>query len=144
LLATVSIDSPQSPATAAHPPLARWLIRAASVGAAAWLVLLAVVELPSDGATELAERLLLFAPLTTIPLGLAVGPAARERSAHRLLRAAAALQPIGAGCVAASLCLAKGLLAAALVGPWLLVTGILALDPSEPRWEQASAAPPAP
>lgn len=105
----------------------RWLRRSALVGALAW----AAVLLPPWPFTEHVlwiERIVILGPLVIAPLalflagvGLQPGPATR---CHAL---AARCQPLGAALGLVALYPRPGLLAGALAGGWLLVTGLFAL-----------------
>jgi hypothetical protein len=124
---TVSSQAPAEVARASGRGPARWLRRSALAGALAW----AAVLLPPWPFTEhilWIERIVILGPLVIAPLalllagvGLRPGPAAR---CHAL---AARCQPLGASLALIALYPRPGLLAGALAGGWLLVTGLFAL-----------------
>lgn len=95
----------------------------ALLGAGVWTV--AVLA----GALGTVPRALALAPLVLVPLGVGMaGRAPFPGQAGRCLRAAVWCQPVGALLFTASLALdVAGVTAAALAGPWLLVTGLLGL-----------------
>jgi hypothetical protein len=98
----------------------------AIVGAAAWLLLLAV-PLPIDASLEPIVRLLLLAALVVIPLALPLAaPPKRARGARLAQRAAIVTQPVAAALVVVAFYQPAGL-AALLAAAWLLPTGLAAL-----------------
>lgn len=106
---------------------ARWLRRSAVAGALTWAAML-VPPWPFTGHILWIERIVILGPLVIAPLalllaglGLRPGPAAR---CHAL---AARCQPLGAALGLVALYPRPGLLAGALAGGWLLVTGLFAL-----------------
>jgi hypothetical protein len=95
----------------------------AGVGAVAWLLALLLGELgPID-------RALALAPLVLVPLGVGLALPGTVDSRTRQLRAVAVRwQPVAALALLASLAWSgRGWVAALLAGPWLAVTGLLAL-----------------
>jgi len=123
----VSSQASDQAARASGQGSARWLRRSALAGALAWVAVL----LPPWPFTEhilWIERIVILGPLVIAPLalflaglGLRPGPAAR---CHAL---AARCQPLGAALGLVALYPRPGLLAGALAGGWLLVTGLFAL-----------------
>lgn len=110
-----------------HRPdsLGRLLAINALIGAFAWIGLLST-SLPVTGETALIERLLLVAPLVTVPLGLAV--------AIRGHWALVICQPIAAGAAILSFLCDRGPVAAVLAGGWFAFTGLVALFGLSRRW----------
>src|SRR5687768_9378688 len=94
------------------------LLRAALVGALAWVLFLAVARPP------LATALLLVGPLVAVPLGLRLAAPADASRAWRLVSVSVLPATLLA---TAAFALPAGSRAAALLLPWVGVTGVIAL-----------------
>jgi hypothetical protein len=103
----------------------RRIPRAARVGAAAWLLLVALRPL---GLIHLGlfDLIFLIAPLVVVPIGLSLVSPSRGIPG-RLLDAAQRLQPLGAAAAAVSMLLPAGVGAGLLAMVWLAVCGLAAL-----------------
>ena len=107
------------------------LLRAALLGGPLWVLLVSLGGLIT-GALDLAEALLLVGPLVTVPLGLRaiVSPGSPGSPALAWVGRAvgAALLPAAVSCGCALVFVPdSGPLAAGLVLPWVLVTGLIGL-----------------
>lgn len=100
--------------------------RSAAAGAIAWLLLLLITT--SDAhETELIHKVVFFAMLVIVPLGLSLVTVGDQRVSASLFRAAVLAQPVAAIITIASFIFEKGLLSASLSAVWLVVSGIVAL-----------------
>jgi hypothetical protein len=100
--------------------------RSAAVGAIAWLLLILTVTTDSHE-TELIHKVVFFAVLVIVPLGLSLVPGQHAQGSMRLFRVAVMVQPLAAVATIASFFLEKGLPSAALSAAWLILTGIVGL-----------------
>jgi len=95
--------------------------RSAALGFVAWLLLLLTTTADS-ASIELIHKIVFFAILVIVPLGLSL--LAASSSIYKL---AVFIQPIAALLTIASFFLDKGIPSAALSSTWLLLTGLVAL-----------------
>src|SRR6185295_5027873 len=95
--------------------------RSATIGLIAWLLLLLTTTADS-APIELIHKVVFFAVLVVVPLGLSL-----VASADRKYKLAVLIQPIAALLTIASFFLNKGTPSAALSSTWLLLTGLVAL-----------------
>ena len=102
---------------------ARW---SAAAGAVAWLLLL-LTRTSDARETELIHKIVFFAVLVIVPLGLSLVTAGEQRMSATLYRAAVLAQPVAAVITIASFFFEKGLLSASLSAVWLVVSAIVAL-----------------
>lgn len=100
--------------------------RSAAAGAAGWLLLLLTTTSDSRE-TELIHKIVFFAVLVVVPLGLSLVTVGAQRVSALLYRAAVLVQPVAAAIAIASFFFEKGPLSAALSAVWLVVSGIVAL-----------------
>lgn len=102
------------------------LVSDAVIGAVAWIVLFFVPITPRSS-DILIERLLLFAPLVIVPLGVRLSARPNARGEHPLLYVAASyLHPLGAVMAVGSVLLAPGLPAGFAAGVWCAYCCVLA------------------
>lgn len=106
-------------------------MKPALAGGLVWLGLCLVPLDPNIG-IGLIEKLFLFAPMVIVPLGLALA-----RPQNLLERFVGYLQPAGGMLVVASFFAPRGNLAAALVCPWAILTGVAALAGLVRIWQGA-------
>lgn len=99
--------------------------RSAAVGVVVWLLML--VATSDSRETELVHRVVFFALLVIVPLGLSLIATADQTSGFGLVRAAVMLQPLAALITIASFFFDKGFLSASLSVAWLLLCGLIAL-----------------
>lgn len=98
----------------------------AVAGAVVWLLLL----LPSTSDShevELIHKVLFFALLVIVPLGLSLVTPGEQAISVVLYRTAVLVQPLAAVVTIVSFFFEKGLLSASLAAVWLLASGIVAL-----------------
>jgi hypothetical protein len=104
----------------------RWARSSATAGAVVCAMLAAMA-----GATKaplgVIELLFLFAPLVIVPLGPELGRVLAPAEPHRGEEAARVLQPLAAGLAVASFWFSPGWTAGALVAPWGMVGGLMAV-----------------
>ena len=100
--------------------------RSAAVGLIAWLLLLLTTTADSRE-TELIHKVVFFAMLVIVPLGLSLVQAGASDGSVFLLRAAVVGQPFTAVVTIASFYLDKGLLSASLSVTWLILASLIAL-----------------
>ena len=100
--------------------------RSAAAGVAAWLLLLLTTTSDSEEA-ELVHKVVFFALLVIVPLGLSLVTAGEQRISVSLYRAAVLGQPLAALVTTGSFFVEKGMLSASLSAVWLVVSGIVAL-----------------
>lgn len=100
--------------------------RSAAAGALGWLLLLLTTTSDSPE-TETIHKIVFFAVLVIVPLGLSLVTIGDPRVSALLYRAAVLVQPVAAVITIASFFLEKGLLSAALSAVWLVVSAIVAL-----------------
>jgi hypothetical protein len=100
--------------------------RSAAAGVAAWLLLLLTTTTDS-AETEMIHKVVFFAMLVIVPLGLSLVTAAERRISVLLYRVAVLAQPVAAAIAIASFFFDPGLLSAALSCAWLILTGVVAL-----------------
>ena len=100
--------------------------RSAAAGAAGWLLLL-LTSTSDSHETELIHKIVFFAVLVIVPLGLSLVTVGEQRMSAVLYRAAVLVQPVAAVITIASFFFEKGLLSASLSAVWLVVSGIVAL-----------------
>jgi YndJ-like protein len=108
----------------------RWLRvfarRSAAAGVVGWLLLLLTTTSDSHE-VELIHKIVFFAVLVIVPLGLSLVTAGEQRMSALLYRAAVLAQPVAAVITIASFFFEKGLLSASLSAVWLVVSGLVAL-----------------
>ena len=100
--------------------------RSAIAGVIGWLLLLLTTTSESPE-TELIHKVVFFAVLVIVPLGLSLVTVGEQRMSALLYRAAVLVQPIAAVITIASFFFEKGLLPASLSAVWLVFSGIVAL-----------------
>ncbi|HKV32845.1 MAG TPA: YndJ family protein [Pyrinomonadaceae bacterium] len=100
--------------------------RSAAAGALAWLLLLLITTSDSHE-TELIHKIVFFAMLVIVPLGLSLVTVGEQKISASLYRAAVVAQPLAAVITIASFFIEKGLLSALLSAVWLVVSAIVAL-----------------
>jgi hypothetical protein len=100
--------------------------RSAAVGALAWLLLL-LPRTSDSHETELIHKIVFFAMLVIVPLGLSLLTTGEQRISAVLYRMAVLAQPVAAGITIASFFFQKGVLSASLSAVWLIVCGVVAL-----------------
>ena len=100
--------------------------RSAVAGAIAWLLLILTVTTDSHE-TELIHKVVFFAVLVVVPLGLSLIAGQRREGSRGLFRVAVMAQPLAAIATIASFFLEKGLPSAALSVAWLILTGAVGL-----------------
>ena len=100
--------------------------RSAAVGALAWLLLL-LPRTSDSHETELIHKIVFFAMLVIVPLGLSLLTVAEPKISAVLYRLAVLAQPVAATITIASFFVDKGPLSASLSAVWLVVSGIVAL-----------------
>lgn len=100
--------------------------RSAAAGALAWLLVLLTTTSDSHE-TELIHKIVFFAMLVIVPLGLSLVTAGEQRISVLLYRAAVLVQPVAAVITIASFFVEKGLLSASLSSVWLVVSAVVAL-----------------
>ena len=100
--------------------------RSAAGGALAWLLLLLITTSDSHE-TELIHKIVFFAMLVIVPLGLSLVTIGEQRISVVLYRAAVLAQPVAAVIAIASFFIEKGPLSASLSAVWLVVSGTVAL-----------------
>lgn len=100
--------------------------RSAAAGAIAWLLLLLTTTSDSHE-TELIHKIVFFAVLVIVPLGLSLVTIGEQKVSALLYRAAVLVQPVAAAIAIASFFFEKGPLSASLSAVWLVVGGIVAL-----------------
>lgn len=104
----------------------RWL-RQAAVGGVVWLAFL-IWNHPSPFEIGWGVSLLLLSPLVLVPLGLSLADRfSSSPLADALLKHVARFQLPAATLAAAAFLMSDGVAAALLCGPWLIVTGLIAL-----------------
>src|ERR1044072_5686477 len=101
---------------------ARW---SAAVGVVVW-VLLVLTTATDAHETELIHRVVFFAFLVIVPLGLSLVPG-EQTSGLALYRVAVFLQPVAAVIAIASFFFEKGAASAALAAVWFVFTAVVAL-----------------
>ena len=105
-----------------------WLRRSAAFGAFIWLAIQWFIPWHSTEIT-LTSRLVLLAILVNTPLAMSLIKGTYPDDTQPLaLKIAEIFQPFAAILAAISFVVAEGITAAALVSPWLLVTGLIALS----------------
>ena len=90
-----------------------------------WVLLVLAVTTDSHE-TELIHRVVFFALLVIVPLGLSLAPG-DQTSGLGLYRVVVFLQPLAAVITIASFFVAKGAMSAALAAAWFFFTAIVAL-----------------
>lgn len=100
--------------------------RSAAAGALAWLLLL-LTRTSDAPETELVHRVVFFAMLVIVPLGLSLVTIGEQRISGSLYRAAVLAQPVAAVVTIASFFVEKGLLSASLSAVWLVFSALVAL-----------------
>ena len=100
--------------------------RSAAAGALAWLLLLLITTSDSHE-TELIHKIVFFAMLVIVPLGLSLVTVGEQKISASLYRVAVVAQPLAAVITIASFFIEKGLLSALLSAVWLVVSAIVAL-----------------
>src|SRR5215217_1314965 len=96
--------------------------RSAAVGVVVWLLTLLLTTADSEQ-TELVHKVVFWAVLVIVPLGLSVV----EQSGSRLYRLLVLAQPVAALLTIASFFFEKGVLSAALASAWLVLNVLIAL-----------------
>ena len=114
-------------ANAKDPARFRAYARLSAVaGAVVWLFLL--LPRPSDShEIELIHKVVFFAMLVIVPLGLSLVTAGEQAISLLLYRAAVLVQPAAAVIAIASFFIEKGPLSASLAAFWLVISGVVAL-----------------
>jgi hypothetical protein len=107
-------------------PSEYWTRVSATLGAVVWVCLIALAAL-GKAPLGVVELLFLFAPLVIVPLGLELGRLVVPPESRSMDGAARALQPLAAALAVGSFWLSPGWKAGALVAPWLMVSGLVAL-----------------
>jgi hypothetical protein len=97
--------------------------RSATIGFIAWLLLL-LTSTADSAPIELIHKIVFFAVLVIVPLGLSLVAPLNQDSIYKL---SVLIQPIAALLTIASFFLDKGIPAAALSSSWLILTGLVAL-----------------
>lgn len=100
--------------------------RSAAGGAIAWLLLLLITTSDSHE-TDLIHKIVFFAMLVIVPLGLSLVTVGEQRISASLYRVSVLVQPVAAVITIASFFFAKGLLSASLSAVWLVVSATVAL-----------------
>jgi hypothetical protein len=100
--------------------------RSAGAGVVVWLLLLLTTTTDSRE-TELIHKIVFFAVLVIVPLGLSLVPNGRREGTTASFRAAVMVQPVAAIVTIAAFYLEKGLPSAALSAVWLIFTSTVAL-----------------
>ncbi len=103
-----------------------WTRVSAILGAVVW-VFLTMLAAMGKAPLGVIELLFLFAPLVVVPLGLALGRLVAPLELRVIDRTARILQPVAAALVIGSFWFSPGWKAGALAGPWLIVSGLVAL-----------------
>lgn len=117
MIETTRIQTPQR--------LREFARRSAAVGVVVWVLLVLSVTTDSHE-TELIHRVVFFALLGIVPLGLSLAPG-EQTTGLGLYRLAVFLQPLAAILAIASFFIGKGTTSAALAAVWFVFTGIVAL-----------------
>jgi YndJ-like protein len=91
-----------------------------------WLLLL-LTRTSGSPETELIHKIVFFAVLVIVPLGLSLVTVGEQRISAVLYRAAVLGQPVAAVITVASFFVEKGFLSASLSAVWLVVSAIVAL-----------------
>ncbi|HEY3580735.1 MAG TPA: YndJ family protein [Pyrinomonadaceae bacterium] len=99
--------------------------RSAAVGVVAWVLLVLAVTTDSHE-TELIHRVVFFAVLVIVPLGLSLAPD-EQTTGLGLYRLAVFLEPLAGILAIASFFFEKGTASAVLAAPWFVFTVIVAL-----------------
>ncbi len=118
------------------PALSQRLSRLAFAGLLAWGALLFVRLRVEVGVAEEAAHLVLLAPLALVPLYLDASLPASFSAAPRFLNAISWVLGPAAWLAALSFLVPSGLEAGALVVPWVVATGALALWALEGAWSR--------
>ena len=100
--------------------------RSAAAGALAWLLLL-LTGTSDAPETELVHRIVFFAMLVIVPLGLSLVTIGEQRISGSLYRAAVLAQPVAAVVTIALFFVEKGSLSASLSAVWLVFSALVAL-----------------
>jgi hypothetical protein len=100
--------------------------RSALVGVVVWLLLLPTVTADARE-TELIHKVVFFAMLVIVPLGLSLVVAEDQRGGLSLYRWAVLIQPVAAILTVASFFFEKGWLSASLSAAWFLFSAVVAL-----------------
>ena len=113
------------------PRLAAFARRSAAVGFVAWVLTLLAVTTDSHE-TELIHKIVFFAVLVIVPLGLSLIPSGDEGgtvgpAALALYRVVVMAQPIAAAVTMASFFFEMGFVSALLSSAWLIVSSLVAL-----------------
>lgn len=100
--------------------------RSAAAGAVVWLLLLLITTSDSHE-TELIHKIVFFAMLVIVPLGLSLVTIGEQKIGASLYRVAVVAQPLAAVITIASFFFEKGLLSASMSAVWLVVSATVAL-----------------
>lgn len=100
--------------------------RSALVGVVVWLLLLLTVTADARE-TELIHKVVFFAMLVIVPLGLSLVVAEDQRGGLGLYRWAVLVQPVAAILAVASFFFEKGWLSASLSAAWFLFSAVVAV-----------------
>ena len=100
--------------------------RSAVGGVVVWLLLL-LADTTDSRETELIHKIVFFAVLVVVPLGLSLVAASNYQQGLSFLRLAVFGQPLAALASIASFFLEFGKLAALLSSAWLIITGLISL-----------------
>ncbi len=92
----------------------------------AWCVLLFLPTSDSHE-TELIHKIVFYAILVIVPLGLSLVPAGDQRGSLGLYRLVVLVQPVAAIVTIASFFVEKGSLSATLSAAWFILTALVAL-----------------
>src|SRR5689334_25362239 len=108
-----------TPGFAAPQRLREFSRRSAAVGVVVW-VLLVLLTTTDSHETELIHRVVFFAFLVIVPLGMSLAAGAQT---SRLYRLAVLLQPLAAIVAIAAFFIQKGTVSAALAAVWFVFSG---------------------
>src|SRR5689334_24533610 len=114
-----------TPPMQAPQRLRQFAKRSAAAGVVAWVLLVLAVTTDAHE-TELIHKVVFFAFLVIVPLGLSLAPG-EQTSGSGLYRIAVFAQPLAAVIAIASFFVGKGPISAALATGWFVFTGIVAL-----------------
>ena len=114
-----------TPLMQAPQRLRQFAKRSAAAGVVVWVLLVLAVTTDSHE-TELIHRVVFFAVLVIVPLGLSLAPG-EQTSGLGLYRGAVFLQPLAAAITIVSFFVEKGTTSAALAAAWFFFTAIVAL-----------------
>jgi YndJ-like protein len=114
-----------APFSSTHMP-STFAKRSATVGFVVWLLLLLTVT-ADTAATELIHKILFFALLVIVPLGLSLVAPENQQRGSSLYRLAVFAQPFAAVLTVASFFFEKGTISASLSSAWFMLNALIAL-----------------